>query len=368
MAFTRHSTSLFSIYDSPGTSSAHRSSAPVLPTTRRRRCRFTPDDPTVTPVAPAREPKPITIRSPPTLGKRRQSEVSQITNEPMPASRARKKEEPDATGASQYFARRSSSMDDEEVHRDVDAPHVDLLGVGDDLHGAIEEDDMIGPRLPTPPAHDPALSGIQSSNYRDPRLPGLIDEFVRGQLDRPSTPPLQDSARTERTRAEDTLAFDDQGIIARMQERDLQELLDIEEADFDNEDEEELMYEYGPEMFLADGDGEVDMEMLDDDDDEDANEEDEYFEDDELDEDDMYDDDEDDEDEEGIYPDRRSGDTELGGVEMIQPRRIFKGAKNVETVKDCMLHFPFLCRSLVPTLPQRQLSWYSRRKDLLWKR
>jgi nuclear receptor interaction protein len=56
-----------------------------------------------------------------------------------------------------------------------------------------------------------------------------------------------------------------------------------------------------------------------------------------MEEDDFDDDDEDDdEDDEGpIYPDRRSEETEFGGVEMITPRRMFKGAKNVETVKDC---------------------------------
>lgn len=42
-----------------------------------------------------------------------------------------------------------------------------------------------------------------------------------------------------------------------------------------------------------------------------------------------------DEDEDPALSDRRSGETEFGGVEMISPRRMFKGAKNVETVKDC---------------------------------
>lgn len=57
---------------------------------------------------------------------------------------------------------------------------------------------------------------------------------------------------------------------------------------------------------------------------------------------DDYDEDEDeDEDEDGpepglVYPDRRSAETEFGNVEMITPRRMFKGAKNIETVKDCM--------------------------------
>jgi hypothetical protein len=54
--------------------------------------------------------------------------------------------------------------------------------------------------------------------------------------------------------------------------------------------------------------------------------------------DDEYDDEDDDEDEDVVshYPDRRSAETEFGGVEMILPRRMFRGAKNIETVKDCV--------------------------------
>jgi nuclear receptor interaction protein len=35
----------------------------------------------------------------------------------------------------------------------------------------------------------------------------------------------------------------------------------------------------------------------------------------------------------------RSADSEFGRVDMITPRRTFKGAKNIETVKDCMSIF-----------------------------
>jgi len=64
--------------------------------------------------------------------------------------------------------------------------------------------------------------------------------------------------------------------------------------------------------------------------------EDEGFYDEDEDYDEEYDEDDDDSDDEGLkYPDRRSADTELGGVEMITPRHIYRGAKNVETVKDC---------------------------------
>jgi hypothetical protein len=33
-------------------------------------------------------------------------------------------------------------------------------------------------------------------------------------------------------------------------------------------------------------------------------------------------------------------ETEFSGVEMILPRRMFRGAKNVRTVKDCMFSLP----------------------------
>jgi hypothetical protein len=60
------------------------------------------------------------------------------------------------------------------------------------------------------------------------------------------------------------------------------------------------------------------------------------FDEEDEDEDDYEDVDDDyDDGDEAMYPDRRSADTEFGRVELIYPRRMFRGAKNVETVKDC---------------------------------
>jgi WD and tetratricopeptide repeat-containing protein 1 len=77
-------------------------------------------------------------------------------------------------------------------------------------------------------------------------------------------------------------------------------------------------------------DDDDDMEEDGDDDDEDEEDEDE----DELDEDEFGDPLEMDEDAfDEVDP--RSAQSEFGGVEMLVPRRSFKGARNVETVKDC---------------------------------
>jgi hypothetical protein len=85
--------------------------------------------------------------------------------------------------------------------------------------------------------------------------------------------------------------------------------------------------------------------------------EDEGFYDEDEDYDEEYDEDDDDSDDEGLkYPDRRSADTELGGVEMITPRQIYRGAKNVETVKDCT--FALRVPSGMTTLTfDRQFPW-----------
>lgn len=93
--------------------------------------------------------------------------------------------------------------------------------------------------------------------------------------------------------------------------------------DFDEDDEDQ------------DG-GNVDFEFYDDDDDEGYGGFEEEFGD-EYDDEDDYEGEEDmfDDEEGPMYPDRRSAETEFGGVEMIHPRRMFRGAKNVETVKDC---------------------------------
>jgi WD and tetratricopeptide repeat-containing protein 1 len=65
----------------------------------------------------------------------------------------------------------------------------------------------------------------------------------------------------------------------------------------------------------------------------DMDEEDDWEDEEDFDEDDEVDED----DEGGAFGagDTRSGLTEFGGVEMITPRRMFRGARNIETVKDC---------------------------------
>jgi len=107
--------------------------------------------------------------------------------------------------------------------------------------------------------------------------------------------------------------------------------------DYDNDADD-----YGEYEDVEDG-GNVDFGMYDDDDDNDGVDDydvyegdyaDEFDEEDE-DEEDYEDDDDYDDGDEAMYPDRRSADTEFGGVELIYPRRMFRGAKNIETVKDC---------------------------------
>ncbi len=72
-------------------------------------------------------------------------------------------------------------------------------------------------------------------------------------------------------------------------------------------------------------------EPEDDDDEEEEEEEDDFYEEEEIDEDDF------DEDVEDVeIPDApRAEEGVFGGVDMIMPRRSFKGARNIETVKDC---------------------------------
>jgi hypothetical protein len=101
--------------------------------------------------------------------------------------------------------------------------------------------------------------------------------------------------------------------------------------------------DYGEYEDDEDG-GNVDFGLYDDDDDGDDGIDDyDVYEGDYGDEFDEEDEDEGDYDDgdEAMYPDRRSADTEFGGVELIYPRRMFRGAKNVETVKDCKLFITY---------------------------
>jgi len=107
--------------------------------------------------------------------------------------------------------------------------------------------------------------------------------------------------------------------------------------DYDNDADD-----YGEHEDVEDG-GNVDFGMYDDDDDNDGIDDYDVYEGDygddldeeDEDEEDYEDDDDYDDGDEAMYPDRRSADTEFGGVELIYPRRMFRGAKNIETVKDC---------------------------------
>jgi len=98
---------------------------------------------------------------------------------------------------------------------------------------------------------------------------------------------------------------------------------DIDDDEFDEEFEDGGAFDFEPY-----GDEEDYLDGFHEEYDEDYEDEDDYDE-----------DEAEDEDEDGpglVYPDRRSAETEFGNVEMITPRRVFKGARNIETVKDCM--------------------------------
>ena len=133
--------------------------------------------------------------------------------------------------------------------------------------------------------------------------------------------------------------------IAASPARDRQRLAAMLEADLDDEDMWED--EEGDDMEL-DSYGDADTDEEDDDDGEIDNDHDDE-EDDEDDDGDPFDDsdnsysinDDRDTDEEDmdadvdIYSDPRSGSGEYGRVPLILPRRSYKGARNMETVKDC---------------------------------
>lgn len=355
VAFARHSTSLFSIYDSPGTSSMRKQTGTVLPSLRRRRTNTAGEASTTSPsTSPAtRSVQPINIRTPPpTLGKRRQSALSPKKSEEESLSRARV-EEPEAQGSrgshkdSPVTKTTDSPINDPGQVREEGEEEEDKVGVGNEL--AAEEPNRETPvgldadrvQTPTPTEPDPggtetaivdATTRSQSTN----RLADLIDQFEREQL----LPP------------DERHPLDNPNLIADLQDHEIQELLDMEDelhGDGDGEGDGEGYWtdEDGPMMIWGE---ELDaLYDVDDEDDDgagegegDEREEDDFDEDEEMDEFDFEDDDDmdydedDDEDGQGpIFPDRRSEETEFGGVEMIGPRRIFKGAKNVETVKDC---------------------------------
>jgi nuclear receptor interaction protein len=166
----------------------------------------------------------------------------------------------------------------------------------------------------------------------------------------------------------------DPNIIARLQEERLRDLLDLaedgdgsEDDDMHSDDDERsfaydarpgdlptaFSFEDGPVVGRVYPDSQIDETNDDDGDDyyyddeiddlNDNEDEDEYMHQGWEDEDDGNFDDEDIEDED-VYTGPghalwRSADSEFGGVDMITPRRTFKGAKNIETVKDCKSMF-----------------------------
>lgn len=135
-----------------------------------------------------------------------------------------------------------------------------------------------------------------------------------------STAPFADTV-SQRAMNGDQTAQSIQASFTSQQLRDFQ-------GEFDNPGLDEDM------AAILHGDGEEDGFEEEDD----FGEEEEYDEDDyEEEEEDDDDDDEygDDEDDDHLTVDPRTSSTEFAGVDCIYPRRSFKGARNVETVKDC---------------------------------
>jgi nuclear receptor interaction protein len=203
--------------------------------------------------------------------------------------------------------------------RQTEGEESDRVGLGNETaeeqnHDSIHDS---GDRIPTEtPLREAGAAGSTA------RLAELVSRFAEEQL----RPP------------EDPHPLDNPDLIGELQDHEIQDLLDQEDALFGDRD---LSDDDGPSMLWGE---EIDalygINDEDEDEDEDWDEEDDFDMDDPNFDDSEYDGiaHSDDDDGDGpIYPDRRSEETEFGNVEMIIPRRIFKGAKNVETVKDCML-------------------------------
>jgi nuclear receptor interaction protein len=68
--------------------------------------------------------------------------------------------------------------------------------------------------------------------------------------------------------------------------------------------------------------------------------------------------------------DPRSAQSEFGGVEMLVPRRSFRGARNVETVKDCEWiggEDRRDAQSFPADMLRRQLPWCAVGQGMFWK-
>jgi WD and tetratricopeptide repeat-containing protein 1 len=308
VSFQRHSTSLFSIYDDPGTSSARKSASPIIPPNEGSNARQDPIDPTVT-LAPR---LPIRIRKP-SLGKRKKSEMAEKSTDSASA-----KQKTDEIGAEPSSSEERSiaqgpgwSDEGDPVtgpsgsSRSADVQDPDLIQdlQEEDLRDLMNED-----------GDDDGQSVISIST-------SVISEIFNTALGPVNTEhPTADDRYNDIDRAPPGI-FDD----------DMYDDYDIDADDYGEYEDDE------------DG-GNVDFGLYDDDDDGDDGIDDydvyegdygdEYDEEDEDEDDDEDVDDDYDDGDEAMYPDRRSADTEFGGVELIYPRRMFRGAKNIETVKD----------------------------------
>lgn len=356
VAFARHSTSLFSINDSPGTSSMRKSSGTVLPSLRRRRANAASPQPT-SPAAVEAE-MPSSIRTPPTLGKRRQSDPSPAAARSRSVGRVRI-DEPENHRSTERsedvqihtLPSRIEDLSDpwhDDWNNKVDEADTDGVGVGDNLI------DSVNPELGGDLAIDTGTAVAANSDGSGatlgapgwPSQNGLIGPDVSTEQGDSRADQATPEPAPEPSALEDLMTVNNPDPIANLQDHHLHELLDDEDpyytymndalGDLEEDNGEGPSMIWGPELdALMEEDYDEDEEM--DTDREMFTDEDSYgF------YDDIDDEDEDDEDDEGsIYPDRRSEETEFGQVEMISPRRIFKGAKNVETVKDCESNIRF---------------------------
>lgn len=312
VSFQRHSTSLFSIYDDPGTSSARRSASPILPPNEGGKSRRGPVDPTVE--LAERRPTPIKKQN---STKRKKLNIAEQSMQ----SASTKEETGDEANGTGW----------------EDAPiGGDSVGVG-------------GPRAESDVELNADSSQISSSAILDDPdlIQDLQDEDIRDLMNLDEDTDGADEISISSSVIDDifTRALGPPVNSEHPTANDRFDDIDRAPPDFDDDmydDDDHNDYDEFDEDDEDQDGGNVDFELFDDEyaDYQDFEEEfgDEYEDEDDYEDmdDDMFDD-----EDPPMFPDRRSADTELGGVEMIYPKRIFKGAKNIETVKDCMSTFHF---------------------------
>ncbi|ORY26663.1 WD40-repeat-containing domain protein [Naematelia encephala] len=268
-AFARHSTSLFSLYDSPPPSSI-RTTSPILP----------PNSNTVRP--PSNQVSPQPSPPPPDL----RAQVESLDH----ATQARKRKAtavlPEEERNASPAARARLEL---EAESELPSQGANDRDKSDDATGAVEngegmmndiEDDQTGPTMEN------------------------VMEDLRAEMDAPQ-------ARL--------------GFALRAGPHGGAQAAEVDGESRNGESSSHSPSTHGAEDFLVDG--EDDEDGLEDD----LEEEDEYDEDD--DEFDIFDDNDDDDD---FDVDKlRSENGDFAAVDMIYPKRSFRGARNVETVKDC---------------------------------